>query len=88
MESMASGCCIVASNTPPVREMINSGEQGHLVDFFDPDALSQQVDHLLQNPEKRKMLGQAARERILDGGYDLQSTLNQQMKLMKQVIRG
>ena len=69
-------------------EMINSGEQGHLVDFFDPDALAQQVDHLLQNTEKREQLGQAARERILDGGYDLQTTLNQQMKLLKQVIRG
>ena len=54
MEAMASGCCIVASSTPPVMEMINSGEQGQLVDFFDPDALAQQVDHLLQNTEKRQ----------------------------------
>ena len=28
------------------REMIISGEQGQLVDFFDPDAPAQQVDHL------------------------------------------
>ena len=47
MEAMASGCCIVASSTP-VEEMITSGDQGQLVDFFDPDALAQQVDHLLQ----------------------------------------
>ena len=69
-------------------EIINSGEQGHLVDFFDPDALAQQVDHLLQNKEKREQLGQAARERILDGGYDLKTTLKQQMELLNQVIRG
>ena len=69
-------------------EIINSGEQGHLVDFFDPDALAQQVDHLLQNTEKREQLGQAARERILDGGYDLKTTLKQQMELLNQVIRG
>ena len=38
MEAMASGCCIVASATPPVEEMITSGNQGQLVNFFDPDA--------------------------------------------------
>ena len=47
MEAMATGCCIVASATPPVKEMITSGAQG--IGIFDPDALAQQVDHLLQN---------------------------------------
>ena len=42
MESLASGCCVVASATPPVQDMIQSGKQGQLVDFFDPDALAQQ----------------------------------------------
>ena len=54
MEAMASGCCIVASDTPPVKEMITSGIEGQLVDFFDPDALAQQVDHLLHNHEQRQ----------------------------------
>ena len=27
MESLSSGCCVVASKTPPVEEMITSGEQ-------------------------------------------------------------
>ena len=88
MEAMASGCCIVASATPPVEEMITSGDQGQLVDFFDPDALAQQVDHLLQSQEQRQRLGKAARQRILEGGYDLQNALKQQVQLLNQVIRG
>ena len=55
--------------------MITSGDQGQLVDFFDPDALAQQADHLLQNHEKRQRLGKNARQLILDGGYDLQNAL-------------
>ena len=47
--------------------MITSGDQGQLVDFFDPDALAQQVDHLLQSQEQRQKLGQAARQHILEG---------------------
>ena len=86
MESLASGCCVVASDTPPVKEMITSGEQGQLVDFFDPDALAQQVDRLLQNPEQRRELGLQARQHILEGGYDLQTCLRQQLELVDQVM--
>ena len=88
MEAMASGCCIVASATPPVKEMITSGDQGQLVDFFDADALAQQVDHLLQNGEQRQMLGQRARQHIFEGGYDLENALKQQAQLLNHVIRG
>ena len=56
--------------------------------FFDPEALSQQVDHLLQNLEQRQKLGQCANQRILEGGYALKNTLKQQLQLLDQVIRG
>ena len=86
MESLASGCCVVASATPPVEEMIQSGEQGQLVDFFDPDALAQQVDRLLQDQEQRRKLGLNARKRILDGGYDLRTCLSRQLELVDQLM--
>ena len=88
MESLASGCCVVASDTPPVQEMIQSGKQGHLVDFFDPDALAQQVDRLLQDREQRRQLGLRARQQIIDGGYDLKTCLHQQMELVDQLMAG
>ena len=88
MVAMATGCCIIASATPPVEEMISSGKEGQLVDFFDPDALAQQADHLLQNPEQRQRQGECARQRIFEGGYDLQSALQKQVQLLNQVVRG
>ena len=86
MESMASGCCIIASATPLVEEVITSGDQGQLVDFFDPDALAQQADHLLQNQEKRQQLGQAARQLIFERGYDLQTALKRQVQLINRLF--
>ena len=68
--------------------MITSGDQGQLVDFFDPDALAQQIDHLLQSHEQRQKLGQYARQRILEDGYDLHNALKQQFSLLNQVVRG
>lgn len=86
MESLASGCCVVASATPPVQDMIQSGEQGQLVDFYDPDALAQQVDRLLQDQEQRRQLGLRARQLVIDGGYDLQNCLRQQLELVDQLM--
>ena len=68
--------------------MITSGDQGQMVDFFDPDALAQQVDHLLHNQEQRQKLGERARKRIMESGYDLKNTLKQQVQLVNQVMRG
>ena len=86
MESLASGCCVVASATPPVQDIIRSGKEGQLVDFFDPDALAQQVDQLLQNPEQRRQLGLRARQHILEGGYDLKTCLRQQLDVVDQLM--
>jgi glycosyltransferase involved in cell wall biosynthesis len=86
MESLATGCCVVASQTPPVQEMIRSGQQGILVDFFDPDALAQQLDALLQDRIQREQLGQQARQHILDGGFDLSSCVQRQLQLVEQVM--
>ena len=81
------GCSIVASSTPPVEEMITSGDQGQMVDFFDPDALAQQVDHLLHNQEQRQKLGERARKRIMES-VATQKHPKQQVQLVNQVMRG
>jgi glycosyltransferase involved in cell wall biosynthesis len=72
LEAMSAGCAIVASNTAPVREAIRHGETGQLVDFFDPEALAQQVTALCAEPAERTRLGAQARAFAVDN-YDLLS---------------
>lgn len=50
LEAMATGCRILASDTAPVREVIRDGENGELVDFFDPAALSHKILAALNEP--------------------------------------
>lgn len=61
LEAMSAGCAIVASDTAPVREAIQHGETGVLVDFFDPTALAHQVAELCQAPSIRARIGTRAR---------------------------
>ncbi len=70
LEAMSVGCCIVASDTAPVREAITDGEHGRLVDFFDREALLGRIQALLDDEAERERLGRQARERAVQR-YDL-----------------
>jgi glycosyltransferase involved in cell wall biosynthesis len=70
LEAMSAGCAIVASDTAPVREVITHDETGRLVDFFDINALTGAVCHLLERPADRERLGSAARQ-VVRNRYDL-----------------
>ena len=43
LESMATGCMVIGSDTAPVREFISHGDNGLLADFFDPAEIAQRI---------------------------------------------
>ncbi len=72
LEAMSAGCAIVASDTAPVREAIEHGHTGRLVDFFDAAGLAAQVCALLADAPERQRLGANARAQAL-ARYDLRT---------------
>lgn len=72
IESMALGCRIVASDTAPVREVIQDGVNGRLFPFFDPKALAARVRETLQEKEKSAAMAKEARRIALER-YDFQT---------------
>ena len=73
LEAMALEAPILASDTAPVREVITSGENGVLTDFFDHGALVNRAVEILESASVRETMGQSARRTVLDN-YDLQRT--------------
>jgi glycosyltransferase involved in cell wall biosynthesis len=65
LEAMSVGCAIVASDTAPVREVID-GENGLLVPFFDIAAVSERVIELLANRRRYKSMRETARQHVID----------------------
>jgi len=49
MEAMSAGCVVIGSDTSPVREVIEDGQNGYLVPFFDIDLLSERVIQVLRD---------------------------------------
>lgn len=87
MEAMACGCAIVSSNTKPVREVMQHGVNGRLVDFYDVDALVQEVVTLLDTRDRSVQMREAARATILRQ-YDLARLLPLHVRLVKEVAEG
>lgn len=65
LEAMAAGRGIVASRSGGMREQLDEGLVGELVDPGDPTQLVTAVGKLLGDPQRRMRLGAAARERVL-----------------------
>ena len=86
LEAMATECAVIASNTPPVSEVIKHGKNGLLVDFFSPKEIADAVDKLLDNPKKYQKMRQAARKTILDK-YSIDEGTKQYLKLFESVLK-
>lgn len=64
LESMASGVAVVASDLPPVREIIRDRQDGWLVHPDRPAELARSLRILLDDPETARALGAHARRTI------------------------
>lgn len=81
LEAMSVGCCIVASDTAPVKELIQDSFNGILTDFYNIDLLARKINSVLEEPEKFSNLRISARKTIEDK-YELKNLLKQQIGLL------
>jgi glycosyltransferase involved in cell wall biosynthesis len=62
IEAMSAGCAIIGSSTAPVLEVLEHERNGIAVDFFSPLEIADQVDAILDHPDRRADLREAARD--------------------------
>jgi glycosyltransferase involved in cell wall biosynthesis len=84
-DALACGCTIVASDTAPVRDVIQHNQTGLLADFFDVDGLARLALEVLEEPEKHRHLAQAG-VRLVEEKYSLGRTAPKVLGLFERVI--
>jgi glycosyltransferase involved in cell wall biosynthesis len=82
IESMSTGCLVLGSDTQPVHEVITDGENGLLVDFFNPKAVADRISEVLDHPTRMAELRVKARQTVLDR-YALKDLLPKQLAMIK-----
>jgi glycosyltransferase involved in cell wall biosynthesis len=87
LEAMSSGALVIGSRTGPVEDVIENGENGLLVDFFDPDAIAARIAEVLKAPDAFDPLRARARQTVLER-FALERCVPQQMALANAVCNG
>ncbi|MDL2315905.1 glycosyltransferase family 4 protein [Desulfovibrio sp. OttesenSCG-928-A18] len=87
LEAMSCGALLVASDTDPVREVMQHEKNALLTDFFDHQALAESVDRALSEPRAFDALRRNARETVVDG-YSLEKCLPKQYSLLMDLAAG
>jgi glycosyltransferase involved in cell wall biosynthesis len=85
LNALACGVTVLASNTPPVREVIEPDRSGLTGDFFDIDGLAQQALRVLASPQDFKHLGRAGIE-LIQTRYSLNVCLPRMLALYEDAV--
>jgi glycosyltransferase involved in cell wall biosynthesis len=65
LEAMSCECAVVATNAGGINEVVNDGINGSIVDVDQWAGLTSKVQFLLDHPDVRVSMGQAARDRVV-----------------------
>jgi glycosyltransferase involved in cell wall biosynthesis len=65
LEAMACRALVIASDTAPLRDAVENGKNGILLDFFDVNALAEALVQACREPARFAPLREAARETIV-----------------------
>ena len=82
LEAMSTGCLLVGSSTPPVKELIKDGYNGLLANFFSPEEIANRVEEALDHPNHMENIRTRARETIINN-YNLSDLLTRHLEWMK-----
>jgi len=70
LEAMASGLPVIASGIPGMREIVQDGISGFLIDPQNPRDLAEKVLKLAEDPALCRSMGEAGRRGVAGSGWD------------------
>lgn len=88
LEAMSVGCCMIASSTQPVLEVMKDNYNALLFDFYNINQLVEKIEYALdsQNKQKIEEIRKNARQFAVDN-YDIRKLLPEQILYINSLIK-
>ncbi len=87
LEAMAAGVPVIGADTGGLREVVLAGETGYLAPVGDVAAMADHAIGLLQDPERRRRMGDAARRRAFEE-FSVDKIVPQYEAVYQRVLEG
>ena len=86
IEAMSCGVPVISTQTVGVDELVRNDETGILVPPGDPNSLSQAVEELINNKERRAFFANNALNFLKDGNFDYRNMAEQHIDFYKEIL--
>ncbi len=86
IEAIASGKPVIATDIPPVREIIHSEDLGILVPPENSDAIADAIELLLYNKNRAEAFGKTANEKVFLS-FTIENTVKQYTSLFESILK-
>lgn len=86
LEALSCGCLVIASDLPPIKEVVKDGTNGIIVDFTSSEKIGQKIIDCLEFPSFMEAVKQKASQTIADN-YALEKMVPQQLDMIKKLIK-
>ena len=84
LEALSTGCLVVGADNAAVREVIDPGTNGLLVDFFSPDDIALKIASGLDRRAAMETIRSAARQRVIER-FALKDLLPRHLQLIRHL---
>jgi len=85
LEAMASGLAIIATRVGGNLELVEDGENGHLVTPSDPAALADAIDTMFNNPQQLRLAGELSLRRVKES-FDWDRAVEEYLAVYDQLL--
>ena len=86
LEAMASGLPVVATNVGGLREIVEDGKTGFLVDLDNEAALIRAIEFLIRHVDRRRQMGMDGKERVLSR-FSISKTVSDYEDLYERLMK-
>jgi glycosyltransferase involved in cell wall biosynthesis len=85
LEAMGAGCAVVSTRVSGAEELVEHGRTGILVGLDDDESMTKHIAELLNEPSRRRALGEEAR-RIIRSRYTVEAMARAHETLYEKVV--